>query len=131
MKTKTKNRIKIPLHTIATREEAESVMNDLACITNRQRKLSAWRDAQVLRINEGYELEMAECVQALQTKTEALKNWAETNPDQFPKGRKSIELLSGVLGFRTGTPKLALLTRAWTWEKVLTALKSSIHSKAW
>jgi len=49
-----------------------------------------------------------------------LRAWAEASPDQFPKGIKSLALAAGTLGFRTGTPKLALLSRAWNWEKVLT-----------
>ena len=28
-----------------------------------------------------------------------------------------------MVGFRTGTPKLALLNRQWTWEKVLAAVR--------
>ncbi len=30
-------------------------------------------------------------------------------------------MLSGTLGFRTGTPALKLLSRAWNWQKVLEA----------
>lgn len=113
-----KSRIKVALPTIASREEAEAVMNELACVANNQRRITAQRDAAVLAINQRFESPLAECDQALAAKTDALRVWAETNPDQFPKGRKSIEFVSGVLGFRTGTPKLALLSRAWNWEKV-------------
>ncbi len=81
-----------------------------------------------MRINEGYEFALAECAQALQVKTEALRAWAEANPDQFAKGRKSIEFLSGTLGFRTGTPKLALVSRAWTWVKALAAVQLLLPS---
>jgi phage host-nuclease inhibitor protein Gam len=121
MKTK---RIKITLPTISTRDEAEAVMNDLAMIATNERKLHAARDAKVLAINREFEVVLSQCATELQTKTEMLKNWAETNPDQFPKGRKSIEFLSGILGFRTGTLKLALVSRAWTWVKVLAKIKS-------
>jgi phage host-nuclease inhibitor protein Gam len=56
---------------------------------------------------------------AIQTRTDALRVWLETHPEELPKGRKSLELTSGILGFRTGTPKLALLSRAFNWERVL------------
>lgn len=116
-----KTRLKLPqIPEINSRDEAESVMTELAQTINNQRKLLARRDAQVLTINALFESGLAECDQAVKLKTEQLRAWAETNPDQFPKGRKSLDLVSGILGFRTGTPKLALLSRSWTWEKVLT-----------
>lgn len=117
-------RIKIQLPNINTREEAEAVMHDIAAIANNQRRITADRDAEVLNINERYEASLTQCAEELQQKTDALRVWAETNPDQFPKGRKSIDFVSGVLGFRTGTPKLALTSRAFTWDKVLELLKT-------
>lgn len=121
---KKSNRIKIQLPNIRTREEAESVMTDLAHIITAQRRIISDRDAAVLAINRNVEGPLAECDAAIAAKTDALRVWAETNPDQFPKGRKSLELTSGVLGFRTGTPKLALLSRAWNWDKVLEKLRT-------
>jgi phage host-nuclease inhibitor protein Gam len=119
MKTK---RIKVKLPSIASRDEAEAVMNALACTANNQRKFIARRDAEVLAINSKYEANISECAEDLKIKTDALRAWAEGNPDQFPKGRKSIQFVSGTLGFRTGTPKLALLNRSWNWEKALQAV---------
>lgn len=117
-----KTRIKIALPTISSRDEAETVMNELALAANNKRKLIASRDAAVLAINQRFESPLAECDEFLLAKTDALRVWAETNPDQFPKDRKSIEFLSGKLGFRTGTPSLALVSRAFTWAKVLAAI---------
>ena len=57
--------------------------------------------------------------EAINEKTDLLCAWAEANPGQFPKDKKSIALLAGTLGFRTGTPKLALLSRRFNWEIVL------------
>jgi phage host-nuclease inhibitor protein Gam len=115
-------RIKVQLPTITTRDEAESVMNEIACIANNQRRITTARDAEVLKINERYESSLSQCEQDLQQKTDALRVWAETNPDQFAKGRKSIDFVSGILGFRTGTPKLALTNRSWNWDKVTAAV---------
>lgn len=116
------NRIKLPQIPVPqSRDDAESLMNDLAATVNNQRVLTAHRDAEILRVNETYATDIALCEQTMQQYTETLRAWAEANPDQFPKDRKSIKMLSGTLGFRTGTPKLALLSRSWTWEKVLNA----------
>lgn len=116
-------RIKVQIPTINSRDEAEAVMNELALAANNQRKFLAARDAEILRLNTFYERPLYQCADSIHTKTEQLRAWAETNRDQFPNGRKSIDFVSGVLGFRTGTPKLALLSRRWTWEKVLAGLK--------
>ena len=113
------SRIKVNLPTVLTRADAESAMKDLALAVNDQRITSALRDDEVLAVNVKYELNLARLDQAVKTKTDALRAWAEANPDQFPKGRKSLDLVSGTLGFRTGTPKLALLSRAFNWERVL------------
>ena len=120
-----KSRIKIKLPSITTRDEAEAVMNELALAENNRRKFIARRDAEVLAINAKYETNLAACAEAVKEKSEILRAWAEATPTAFPKGRKSLDLVSGVIGFRTGTPKLALLSRAWNWDKVLAALKAS------
>ena len=117
-------RIKVQLPLIKSREEAESVMNELATAANMQRTFLAARDEEVLAINSKYEADLADCSEVLKLKTDALRAWAESNPQEFPKGKKSVEMLSGTLGFRTGTPKLALLSRAFTWDKVLELLRS-------
>ncbi len=121
-----KSRIKVKLPTIATRDEAEAVMNELALTANNLRKIIAGRDAAVLRVNESYAKDIAACEESISGKTDVLRAWAEASPDQFPKGLKSLALAAGTLGFRTGTPKLALLSRAWNWEKVLAQARSLI-----
>lgn len=118
-----KTRIKVSLPILTTRDDAEAAMNDLALAVNNQRKLTARRDAEVLAINTRYESPMGELSQSIKEKTDTLRAWADANPEQFPKGRKSLDLVSGTLGFRTGTPKLQLLSRAWNWEKVLDAIQ--------
>jgi len=118
-------RIKVTLPVIKNREEAEAVMTELATAANEQRSLIALRDDQVLAINSKFEGDLAECAEMLNAKTDALRAWAECNPQEFPTGIKSIKLLSGTLGFRTGTPKLAPLSRAFTWDKVLELLRTA------
>ncbi len=122
-------RIKVALPLIKSRDEAESVMNELATAANNQRSLIALRDEEVLALNAKYEVDLAECSDLLKEKTEMLRAWAECNPDQFTKGRKSIEMLSGTLGFRTGTPKLAVLSRAFNWEKVIELMRAAADWK--
>jgi phage host-nuclease inhibitor protein Gam len=51
---------------------------------------------------------------------EACQRWAEANPSAFVP-RKSLDLMHGVLGFRTGQPRLKLLSGT-TWNRVLELL---------
>ncbi|HEY4415923.1 MAG TPA: host-nuclease inhibitor Gam family protein [Verrucomicrobiae bacterium] len=118
-----KKRIKIKLPEIANREEAEAMMTSLAASVNAQRKIISERDGKILTVNKEYESSLAVLAEAVEAKTEALHVWAESSPTVFPKGVKSLKFISGILGFRTGTPKLALLSRAWNWDKVLAAIK--------
>jgi phage host-nuclease inhibitor protein Gam len=116
-------RIKVQLPTLLTRDDAESTMRELAIALNAQRAHIVERDSKVLAINKTYESALATLDESIKVKTDSLRAWAESNPDVFPKGRKSLDLVCGVLGFRTGTPKLSLLSRAFNWERVLALVK--------
>ena len=116
-----KNRIKLTPSAITTREEAEAAMNELATWANTKRKFVANLDAKILAAQEAAAPDIATCELEIKRCAAALREWAEANPQEFGK-RKSIEFVSGLLGFRTGTPKVSLLSRAWNWDKVLAAI---------
>ena len=120
--SKARINIKLSTEVLITRDEAEQAMNALALAENNKRKFIAARDAAVLKIQENSAPMITECETFIAIKTAELQAWAETHPDAFAKGRKSIEMAAGTLGFRTGTPKLVLLSRAWNWKKVTDAL---------
>lgn len=113
-----KTRIKIPLIAITTRAEAEDAMSAIAQADAKRRGLEAAMDAKVHAIHEASAPALAECDTEIKRQSQALQVWAEANPQEFGK-KKSLTFLSGTLGFRTGGPKLALLNKAWNWEKVL------------
>lgn len=122
-----KRRIKKPMTpVINSRAEAEEMMHSLAASVNAQRGIVAERDARLLELTNRYAAGLAVLHSAVEIKTEALRAWAQANPDEFPKGVKSIKFSAGVLGFRTGTPKLKLLSRRWTWETVLAAVQARL-----
>lgn len=114
-----KNRIKKSLTiTLQTREDAEARMRDLAIATNTRVSLIADMDAQILAIKEQYEAAIASVDAAIKAATDDLEVWALANPSLFVKP-KCVAFLSGTIGFRTGTPKLALVNRKWNWDLVL------------
>ena len=116
-----KSRIKINLPTLTNRTEAEAAMNELAQAENNKRLLITDRDERVLKIQEESAATIGECEEFVAARTDALKAWAEAHPEEFHKGRKSIDFAAGTLGFRTGTPKLKLL-RGWNWKKATDAV---------
>jgi phage host-nuclease inhibitor protein Gam len=118
-----KARIKKTLtNVVQTREEAEARMNDLAVAANHRISLIADMDAEILAIKDEYEAWIAKQDADIKQAAADLEAWALANPDQFEKP-KSLAFLSGTLGFRTGTPKLALLNRKWNWETVTSAVE--------
>lgn len=117
------NRIKKLLtNVVQTRDEAEARMRDLAMAANLRISLIADMDAEILAIKKQYESDIAKQDGLIKQAADDLEAWALANPNLFEKP-KSIAFLSGTLGFRTGTPKLALLNRKWNWETVTSAVE--------
>jgi len=117
-----KTRIKVVAPAILTRDQAEAVMNDLATIANNKRTITARMDAEILTVKDNYTGQLSACDTALQLKAQQLEAWASANPQEFAKGRKSLDLVAGTIGFRKDTPSLVLLNRTFTWAKVLATI---------
>lgn len=107
---------------IRDRAEAETHVNTVAALVNTRRSVAASMDEKILTLKKAYEFELAKLDAQIKQGTDDLEAWAIANPAEFGKA-KSIEFLAGRIGFRTGTPKLALLNRQWTWDKVLAAIQ--------
>lgn len=107
---------------IRDRAEAETHVNTVAALVNERRATAAEMDEKILNLKKEYELELANLNVQIKVGTDNLEAWALANPEEFGKA-KSIEFLAGRIGFRTGTPKLTLLSRAWNWEKVTSAVE--------
>jgi phage host-nuclease inhibitor protein Gam len=117
-------RITKKLNLITSRDGADEAMTVLAIALTSKQKVIADRDATIARINDNCAGPLAELDAVIDAKTDALCAWAESNPTLFQKGSKSLALANGVIGFRTGTPKVALLNRRWNWDKVLEQIKA-------
>lgn len=117
------NRIKLP-PTKISRARAEELLGEIAALTVEQRKAQTAMDERITTVREHYQERLVPLGKQIEEKTVMLESWAASNPGEFPKGRKSIEMLHGVLGYRTGTPKLKLLSRR-TWDLVLEAMRGT------
>lgn len=101
--------------------DAEKIFSEYAVADAREKKIQSEMDVQFTKIREKFQEELTRLQEVKNAAFEQLQHFALTNPDLFMK-KKSLELTHGVLGFRTGTPKLKTL-KGYTWASVLTLLK--------
>lgn len=115
-------RIKKPvLPVIQTRQELERVVGEIAELTIQHNEIQVGMDKDIEQIRTSHEKQINKIAAQLEEKTERVQTWAANNPEVFGKLR-SIELIHGVIGYRTGNPKLKTLY-GFTFAKVLEALR--------
>ena len=114
-------RIKLP-ETKISRSRAEELLGEIATLTIEQRDQKNALDREITAARERYEAPLTALGKEIENRAVLLEAWAAANPAEFPKDRKSIVLLHGTIGYRTGTPKLKTLAK-WTWDRVLEKLK--------
>lgn len=108
--------------TIITRDQAEALVAEIADLSIDQREIKNTMDAEILAIKDRHTAELARIGATITERHQIVQSWAQANPDAFGK-IKSIQFQCGKVGYRTGTPKLTLLNRTWTWDKVLAAVE--------
>ena len=120
----TTKREKRPVMTVKTIEEAESVMSDYATADAKLQKINAEMDVQITAIRNKFDDQLRELAELKEEKFDALQWFAQQNPEMFGK-KKSLPFVHGIIGFRTGTPKLKLLKK-FTWGAALEMLKDKL-----
>lgn len=116
----TSKRIKATTTVIETREDLEAAVGRISAKTSQRDGLLADLEAEINAQRSFYEPQITECGEEIKADFQAVQDWAEANPSAFST-RKSIELMHGTVGFRTGQPRLKLLS-GWTWNRVLELL---------
>ena len=112
------NRIRLTKTVISSRAEAETALGEIAATTAHLNELKAQLDQELTSVRKCYEERIDTLSKKIETQSGLLQQWAEASPEEFPEGRKSIELLHGRLGFRTSTPSLKTIA-GWTFKKAL------------
>ena len=120
---KKSKRIKQVVTAPVTRAQAESLVDDLARLVNNQRRIQAELDELLLQVRSEYAAALGLCEESIGVARERLKLWALANPAEF-ENAKSVEFAAGKVGFRTGMPKLVLLSRKWNWASALAAVRT-------
>ena len=101
--------------------DAEAAFGEFAKADARSQQINAKMDLEMAKIREKYQDELNELQEIKDGKFQILDEYARQNPQLFEK-RRSIEFVHGLLGYRTGTPKLKLM-KGFNWAKVLDNLK--------
>lgn len=105
-----------------TREAADEAFAVYAKAAAQSAKITADIELQCAKIREKYALRLAELDDEKKLAFDTLQSFAtENQADLFTK-KKSLEMAHGVIGFRTGTPKLKTL-KGFTWASALQLAK--------
>ncbi|MEO0333252.1 MAG: host-nuclease inhibitor Gam family protein [Bacteroidota bacterium] len=107
--------------------EADRVLAQYATAHAKREQINAEMDERFTKIREEYAEELQGATETVNENFQKLQMYYEVKPELFKK-RKSLETSHGLLGFRTGTPKLKTL-RGYTWAVVLKLLKSKNAEK--
>jgi phage host-nuclease inhibitor protein Gam len=119
-------RVKKVLSGPINRTAAEEAFAQFAKADARQKQITSKMDVEITKIREKYQEELAKQEAVKEDSFARLQAFAESNRDEF-SGKKSIEFAHGLLGFRTGTPKVKTM-KGFTWPSVTNLLKEFLPS---
>lgn len=105
-----------------TREDAENAFSSYATADAKQQRLTAQMDVAITRIREKYQDDLSTLQEIKDEKFAIMQTFAMEQKDVLFSKKKSLETVHGILGFRTGTPKLKT-RKGYTWASVLNLLK--------
>lgn len=117
-----KTRIKKVVVSGVTRDRMEEAFGTFAFADAKIQGINAAMDAEITKIRERNADEIAKWQQEKDEAFDVIQTFATENRDELFSKKKSMETAHGVLGFRTGTPKLKTC-KGFTWAAVLGMLK--------
>lgn len=104
------------------RDQMEEAFGKFAFADAKVQGINSKMDADITKIREKNADELARWQAEREEALEVLQVYATENRDELFTKKKSMETTHGVLGFRTGTPKLKT-RKGFTWGAVLELLK--------
>lgn len=113
--------------TNVSREMAEMAFSSYAKAAAQSAKITAEIELQCAKIREKHANRLAELEAEKEANFEILQSFAMENQEELFSKKKSLELAQGVIGFRTGTPKLKTL-KGFTWASALQLVKEFLPS---
>lgn len=114
-------RIKKRIVVAPAKEELGEVMKSFAEASSLIKELEAQEELRLLEVRKMYEEKARELLEQKQNALEKLEAFSIHYKEEFFGKKRSMDLNHGVIGFRTGTPKVTK-PRSITWNKVIEAL---------
>lgn len=105
-----------------SREAADEAFAQYAKADAQSAKITADIELQCAKIREKYATKLAELEGQKEQAFDTLQAYATENQVELFSKKKSLEMAHGVIGFRTGTPKLKTL-KGFTWASALQLVK--------
>ncbi len=118
-----KKREKKVVLTNITSEQMETAMAQYATADAEVAKINAAMDVQFTAIRDKYANKLAQLSCDKDSAFEVVQAYATENRETLFSKKKSLETSHGVVGFRTGTPKLKT-RKGFTWSAVLELVKT-------
>lgn len=103
-----------------SREEMEEIVRDICKLQLDAASLSIDMEQEITCVRARYEGRITHAQERSKELLKLAEEWALANPLEFA-GKKTVVMVHGVVGYRTGMPKLKTL-RGWTWDRVLDIL---------
>lgn len=107
-----------------TAEEANEALAAYAKATARTAKINAEMDLQFAKIREKYATELTSLENEREGAFDTLQAYATENQEELFAKKKSLDMVHGTIGFRTGNPKLKPLKK-FTFAAALELMKTN------
>ena len=91
------------------RAQMEALVGQIASLKRDEASQKLRMDKALAKVKADFEESLAGMATELKPLLAAAEAWAASNTEEFGKA-KSIKFLHGIIGYRTGTPKLTLLS---------------------
>ena len=105
-----------------TREQAEDAFARYAEADAQEEKITAELELAVVKLRESYAMELMTLKKDKEDAFGILEAFAREQKEALFSKKKSLDMAQGVIGFRTGTPKLKTV-KGFTWASALTLVK--------
>jgi phage host-nuclease inhibitor protein Gam len=114
-----------PKSVIASQAQFEETLDNVVTMQLAKERLELKRDKKILEVRDEYEPEIKDLAQIIQANVNLAEKFAVDHRDELLAGkRKTAQTKFTFFGFRTGNPTLVLLSRKWTWKKVVEQVKA-------
>ena len=105
-----------------TSEAMEQAFSEFATADAKIQNITSKMDIEIIRIREKYQDDITRFTEMKEKAFDILQAFGTEHRAELFSKKKSIETTHGVLGFRTGTPKLKTM-KGFTWPSVTNLLK--------